>query len=79
MAINKEKNVSVQITLSKEDAQKLDTLVDAFNKNNIKSTRSSCIAHALNEYIKILVATSLADLKSQEKQSKQAKEDKKDA
>ena len=78
MAINKEKNVSIQITLSKEDAEKLNNLVDAFNKNNIKVTKSSVIAHAVNEYIKTLVAVSMADLKQEEKQSK-AKEDKKDA
>ena len=78
MAINKEKNVSIQITLSKEDAEKLDNLVNAFNKNNIKVTKSSVLAHAMNEYIKTLVAVSMTDLKQQEKQSK-AKEDKKDA
>lgn len=78
MAINKEKNVSIQITLSKEDAEKLDNLVDAFNKNNIKATKSSVIVHAVNEYIKTLVAVSMTDLKQEEKQSK-AKEDKKDA
>lgn len=79
MAINKDKNVSIQITLPKETRDNLDNLVVAFNKNNIPATRSSVIAHSINEYIKTLVACSLGDLKSKEKQSKQAKEDKNNA
>lgn len=79
MAINKEKNVSIQITLSKEDADQLDNLVVAYQKNNIPATRSSVIAHAVNEHIKMLVACSMTKLKAQEKQSNKAKEDKKDA
>lgn len=79
MAINKEKNVSIQITLSKEDADQLDNLVVAYQKNNIPATRSSVIAHAVNEHIKMLVACSMSKLKAQEKQSKEAKEDKNNA
>lgn len=79
MAINKEKNVTIQITLSKEDAEQLDNLVVAYQKNKIKATRSSVIAHAVNEHIKMLVACSMAKLKGQEKQSKEAKEDKNNA
>lgn len=78
MAINKERNVSIQITLSKDDANQLDNLVVAYQKNNIPATRSSVIAHAVNEHIKMLVACSMAKLKGQEKQSK-AKEDKNNA
>ena len=73
MSINKEKNVSIQITLSKEDANQLDNLVVAYQKNNIPATRSSVIAHAVNEHIKMLVACSMAKLKGQEKTIKRSK------
>ena len=79
MAINKEKNMSIQITLSKEDVNQLDNLVVAYQKNNIPATRSSVIAHAVKEHIKMLVSCAMGKLKAQEKQSRKAKEDKKDA
>ena len=78
MAINKEKNVSIQITISKEDCEQLDNLVVAYQKNNIPATRSSVIAHAVKEHIKMLVACSMSKLKAQEKQTK-AKEEKNNA
>ena len=55
MAINKEKNVTIQVTFPKEDAEQLEALKNAFNKNNIKVTKSDILVHALREYIKILV------------------------
>ena len=55
VAINKEKNVCIQVTFSKEEASKLDTLKESFNKEGIRVTRSDILAHALDQYIKMLV------------------------
>lgn len=75
MAINKEKNVTLQFTFPKEDAEQLVTLHKAFLNNGIKVTKSDIIVRALRDYIRILVMTS-----AQPKEPEEAKkEDKKDA
>ena len=53
--INKELNEKVQITMPKEDVKNLDTLVDAFNNNGRKTTRSEVLTHALREYLRLLL------------------------
>ena len=53
--INKEKNVTLQITMSKEDASQLETLRLAFAENGIKVSKSEILTQALHQYIKILV------------------------
>ena len=55
MAINKEKNVMIQVTFPKEDAEHLETLKKAFNEDGIKVSKSDILVHALREYIKALV------------------------
>lgn len=55
MAINKEKNVLIQVTFPKEDAEHLETLKKAFNEDGIKVSKSDILVHALREYIKTLV------------------------
>ncbi len=55
MAINKQKNVAIQVTFPKEDAEQLETLKTAFNKEGIKVSKSDILVHALREYIKSLV------------------------
>lgn len=55
MAINKEKNVMIQVTFPKEDAEQLETLKNAYHKNGIKVSKSDILVHALREYIKMLV------------------------
>lgn len=72
MAINKEKNVTIAVTFPKKDAEQLEVLKNAFNKNGIKVSKSDILLRALRDYIRILVM-------SQAKPMKKAKEDKKDA
>ena len=55
MAINKERNVSVQVTFPKEDAEQLSRLQKAFQKEGIKVTKSDILVGALRNYIKLLV------------------------
>ena len=55
MAINKEKNRLIQITIPKEDAEHLETLVSAFRKEGIRVSKSEVLVHALREYVKALV------------------------
>ena len=53
--INKKKNVMIQVTFPKEDAEQLETLKNAYNKEGIKVSKSDILVHALREYIKLLV------------------------
>ena len=53
--INKEKNVMIQVTFPKEDAEQLETLKKAYHDNGIKVSKSDILVHALREYIKMLV------------------------
>lgn len=62
--INKKKNVMIQVTFPKEDAEQLETLKNAFNKEGIKVSKSDILVHALREYIKMLVLS--ANLKKAE-------------
>ena len=75
--INKEKNVMIQITLPKDDAKQLDTLVQSFNKEGILTTRSKVLQKALREYIKMLVACAALNTKADKVEEPQG--DKKDA
>ena len=61
MAINKEKNVMIQVTFPKEDAEQLETLKNAFNNEGIKVSKSDILVHALREYIKAIVYCSKAN------------------
>lgn len=63
--INKEKNVMLQITLPKEDAEQLQTLKEVLNKHGIKVSKSDILLRALRDYIRILVM-SQAEPKEQE-------------
>ena len=76
MAINKEKNVTLQITFPKEDAEQLETLKQAFNENGIKVSKSDILVRAFKDYLRILILTSAQPI---EKEQEKAKEDKKNA
>lgn len=76
MAINKEKNVALQITIPKEDAEQLEVLKKAFNENGIKVSKSDIMLRALRDYIRILVMTQARPAKETKEE---AKEDKLDA
>ena len=45
----------IQVTFPKEDAEQLETLKNAYNKEGIKVSKSDILVHALREYIKLLV------------------------
>ena len=74
MPINKNKNVSIQITFPKEDAHQLTQLQNAFEKNGIKVRKSDILLRAFRDYVRILV---LSNAKPQ-KTKKENKENKKD-
>ena len=78
MAINKEKNVTIQVTFPKEDAEQLETLKKAFNNNGIKVSKSDILVRALRDYIRILVLTS-AQPKEQEDKVEEPQEEKENA
>lgn len=80
MAINKKKNVMIQVTFPKEDAKQLDVMQKAFVNNGIKVTKSDILLRAFRDYLKILVWTSAQP--KQEKQKEKLEElqgDKKNA
>lgn len=55
MAINKKKNVMIQVTFPKKDAEQLDVLQKAFVNNGIKLTKSDILLRAFRDYLRILV------------------------
>ena len=74
MAINKKKNVSIQVTFPKDVAEQLETLKKAFNNNGIRVSKSDILVRAFKDYLTILVATN-ADNKEDTKEAKEDKED----
>ena len=65
--INKEKNVMIQVTFPKEDAEQLETLKEAFNKEGIKVSKSDILVHALRQYIQTLVICGSVETKHEDK------------
>ena len=66
MAINKEKNVSVQVTFPKDDATNLENLVQAYNENGIRCTKSDVLLKSFREYLRAILLSSKIN-KAQEK------------
>ena len=60
MAIGKN-NRLLQITLPKQDLEQLNTIVEAFNAEGIKCTKSDIMVTAFRGYVKLLVANGLSD------------------
>lgn len=82
MAINKKKNVMIQVTFPKEDAEQLNVMQKAFVNNGIKITKSDILLRAFRDYLKIFVWTSAQIQKHKEKQKEKLEElqgDKKNA
>ena len=78
MAIIQEKNVTIQVTFPKEDAEQLETLKKAFHNNGIKVSKSDILVRALRDYIRILVMAG-AQPKEQEDKVEEPQKEKKDA
>lgn len=73
MAINKEKNCSLQVTITKEEMEQIDAICDAYQKEGIKCTRSDVVKASLDLYIKALVANGLAsEVEEPQKEKKDA-------
>ena len=80
MAINKNKNVMIQVTFPKKDAEQLDVLQKAFANNGVDVTKSQILLRAFRDYLRILVMAGAQP--KQEKHEKKVEEpqgDKKDA
>ena len=75
MAINKDRNVIIAITFSKEDAEQLDTLVKAYKENGFQASRSKVLVQAFRTYLKLLVQA--GNIKEHEEEEPQG--EKKDA
>lgn len=69
--INKNRNVLIQVTFPKEDAEQLKTLQKAFENNGIKVSKSDILIRAFRDYLRILVMAGAPNKEQQE-----AKEDK---
>lgn len=78
MAINKKKNVMIQVTFPKKDAEQLDVLQKAFVNNGIKLTKSDILLRAFRDYLRILVMAN-SQPKKQSKEVEEPQGDKKDA
>ena len=76
MSINKDKNVSLQITFPKEDAHQLGVLQYAFEKNGLKVNKSDILLRAFRDYVRILVMSSAKPQKAKiKKENKESKKD----
>ena len=78
MAINKKKNVMIQVTFPKKDAEQLDVMQEAFVNNGVRISKSDILLRAFRDYLRLMVMTA----GNKEKQSKKVEEplgDKKDA
>ena len=75
--INKKKNVMIQVTFPKEDAEQLEALHKAFNNEGIKVSKSEILVKALQEYIKMLVWS--AQVKKAEDKVEEPQGEKQDA
>ena len=58
MAIGKDK-VSLQISFPKEEAEHLEAMKDAFNKEGIMATKSDILVKAFKEFKKIVLLVGL--------------------
>ena len=75
--INKDKNVVLQITFPKEDANQLETTRLAFAENGIKVSKSEILVQAFRTYLKLMVMANESSKKHTEVAEPQG--DKKDA
>ena len=67
MAINKKKNVTIQVTFPKEDAHNLQTLVNAFNKEGIQCSKSKVLLKSFREYLGAIILSSKIKNKQKDK------------
>ena len=73
MAINKNKNCSLQVTITKEEMEQIDTIVDAYRKEGVRCSRSDIIKASLDLYVKALVAHGIAsEVEEPQKEKKDA-------
>jgi len=84
MAINKDRNVNLQITFPKEDANHLEVMCKSFQEEGVNCTKSLILLKAFREYLKMIIASgAILEVKDkmQEtiKQEAEARKEKKDA
>ena len=79
MAINKNKNVMIQVTFPKKDAEQLDVLQKAFANNGVDVTKSQILLRAFRDYLRILVMASAQPKQKHKKKVEEPQGDKKDA
>ena len=79
MAINKNKNVMIQVTFPKKDAEQLDVLQKAFANNGVDITKSQILLRAFRDYLRILVMAGAQPKQKHEKKVEEPQGDKKDA
>lgn len=60
MAINKKKNKLIQITFPHQEYERLEAVVDAFNKEGVKCSKSDILLASFQGYVKMLVANGLS-------------------
>ena len=71
MAINKDRNVCIQITFPKKDAEQLEVLKNAFNDEGIKVSKSDILIKAFREYLKMIVAVGSTEQTNEAKEEKE--------
>lgn len=76
MAINKDRNVSLQITIPIQDYENLKELNSQFLNSGIRSSKSEILVQAFREYLRRIVA---AGQMIEKQKPQEAEKEKKDA
>ena len=77
MAINKDRNVSLQITIPIKDYENLKELNSQFLNSGIRSSKSEILVQAFREYLRRIIAA--GQMIEKQKEPQEAEKEKKDA
>ena len=77
MAINKDRNVSLQITIPIKDYENLEELNKQFLNSGIRSSKSEILVQSFREYLRRIIAA--GQMIEKQKEPQEAEKEKKDA
>ena len=71
MAINKDKNIALQITFPKEDAEHLEVLRQTLEEHGIHVSKSQILLKCFQDYLKILCMNQETEIIAQKLNNKE--------
>lgn len=79
MAINKQKNCSLQVTISKEVNEQLELVVKTFREEGVRCSKSEIVESSLKQYIKVLLYCGAEIIKEKHQDVEEPQGEEKDA